>query len=403
MSKANIAIKYRIYPTSEQIILLQKSFGCCRFVYNTMLSIQKELYERNGFYLSKYDSFKLMTSELKSRFPFLKEVDSLALMNSVFALSDAYNKFFKGNGFPKYKSAKHSKKSYTTNNQNGTITVSDKYIKLPKIGHIRAKVHRAVLDTWIIKSATVSQEPDGKYYCSVLFEYDNTVIPVAVTSVSDAIGLDMNDTKLYVDSNGNTPEKAHHKDMSKTLRKRQRKLSHMIESHIVKYDKNHKPIYDTKLSECKNIHKQRKSIAKIHKKQSNQRKDFLHKTSNQITNDYSLICIEDLSVKDMMLTKDTESSAIKRHNVNRKTLSNGWYNFTQMLIYKVERKGGTVVKVPRDYPSSQMCSCCGNINPKLTDLHIRKWICPVCNTSHDRDINAAINIRNKGFQMYSEA
>ncbi len=403
MTKVNMAIKYRIYPTAEQDKLLQQTFGCCRFVYNTMLSFQKELYKRNGFHLSKYDSFKLMTSELKSRFAFLKDVDSLALMNSIFALSDAYNRFFsKVADYPIYKSRKHSRKSYTTNNQNGTVALSDRYIRLPKIGKVRAKIHR-LYDNAKVKQATVSQDTDGKYYCSVLFEYELDITPKKIGSIDKAIGLDMNDKTLYVDSNGNIPEKPKSKNVSKSLKKRQRKLSHMIESHIVKHDKNNKPIYDCKLSECKNIQKQRKTIAKIHKKQANQRKDFLHKTSNQITNDYSLICIEDLSVKDMMLTTDNESSAIKRHNVNRKTLANGWYSFTEMLIYKAKRKGGTVIKVPKDYPSSQMCSLCGHINQEISDLHIRKWMCPNCNKSHSRDINAAINIRNKGFQMYSEA
>lgn len=406
MSKTNSAIKYRIYPTSEQITLLQRTFGCCRFVYNTMLSIQKELYERNGFHLSKYDCFKFMTSELKSRFPFLRDVDSLALMNSCFDLTDAYNRFFKGNGFPKYKSAKYSKKSYTTNNQKCTVAISNKYIRLPKIGLIKAKIHRTASSDWKIKSATASQEPDGKYYCSVLFEYDNTVIPVTVNSISDVIGLDMNDSKLYTDSNGKFPKETSDTKVSKALIKRQRKLSHMIESHITGYKNikgNRIPVYDKKISECKNIQKQRKAIAKIHNKQSNQRKDFLHKTSNQITNDYSLICIEDLSVKEMMLTKDNESSAIKRHNVNRKTLANGWYSFTVMLTYKAQRKGKTVIKVPKDYPSSQMCNCCGHINTDTKDIKLRKWICPNCNKSHDRDINAAINIRNKGYEMYQLA
>ena len=417
MSKTYIAIKYRIYPTSEQEILLQKTFGCCRFVYNTMLSIQKELYERNGFRLSKYDCFKFMTSELKSRFPFLKDVDSLALMNSCFNLSDAYNRFFKGSSFPKYKSAKHSKKSFTTINQKNTVAVSDKYIKLPKIGLIKTKIHRTSPSDWIIKSVTVSQEPDGRYYCSVLFEYDNIVIPVAVNSISHVIGLDMNNSKLYVDSNGNSPKKPSNVKVSKALIKKQRKLSHMIESHITGYKNikgNRVPVYDKKLSECKNIQKQRKAIARLHDKQtnqrkdflhktSNQRKDFLHKTSNQITNDYSLICIEDLSVKEMLLTKDTESSAVKRNNVNRKTLANGWYSFTVMLTYKAQRKDKTVIKVPKDFLSSQMCNCCKYINPDTKDIKLRKWKCPNCNETHDRDINAAINIRNKGYELYQNA
>lgn len=407
MAKTNTAIKYRIYPSEEQIILFQKTFGCCRFVYNTMLSIQEELYTRNGFHLSKYDSFKIMTSELKSKFPFLKEVDSLALMNSIFALSNAYNRFFnKLADKPVFKSRKNARLSYTTNNQNGTVAVSDKYIKLPKIGSVKAKIHRTAVLGSKIKIATISQDCNGKYYCSIIFEYDSDIKSVKCESIDKAIGLDMNESKLYVDSNGNSPEKPSDKKVSKSLKKQQRKLSHMIESHITGYktvEGNRVPVYDKKLSECKNIQKQRRRIAKTHKKQTNQRMDFLHKTSNQITNDYHLICIEDLSVKDMMLTKDDEKSAIKRHNVNRKTISNGWYSFTVMLDYKAKRKGRTVIKVPKDFPSSQICSCCGHINPNTKDIKLRNWICPECKVSHNRDINAAVNIRNKGYEMYSLA
>lgn len=403
MSKANIAIKYRIYPTDEQAELINKTIGSARFVYNTLLDIANDIYHRSSISMRKYDYNYILVHVLKDKFIWLTEVDKFALESSCEALNNAFQKFFKGAGFPKHKSKRKSKLSYTTKMTNNNISIYDDSIKLPKLGKVKTKIHRTI-DNATIKTATVSQDTDGKYYCSVLYEYDLSVTPKSVTS-DKTIGLDMNDKTLYVDSNGNTPEKPKHKDMSKSLKREQRKLSHMIESHITGY-KNIKgkriPVYDNKLSECKNIQKQRKKIAKIHKKEANQRMDFLHKTSNQITNDYSLICIEDLSVKEMMLTKDTEESAIKRHNINRKTLSNGWYNFTEMLTYKAQRKGGTVIKVPKDYPSSQMCSICGNVNQEITDLHIRKWVCPVCNKSHDRDINAAINIRNKGFQMYSE-
>ena len=404
MSKTHIAVKYRIYPNTEQIAFFQKTFGCCRFVYNMMLTIQKELYDRNKLHLNKYDSYTFMTSELKSRFSFLKEADSLALMNSCFDLDDAYSRFFKGEtGFPKFKSRKHSRLSYTTNNQNGTVSISERHIKLPKAGKIRAKIHRNIGNA-VLKSATVSQDRNGKYYCSVLFEYESAVKGKYVLSKSDAIGLDFNEKSLYVDNNGSIPSKPDTSHTLKSLGHKQRKLARMIESHIIGYKtigNKRFPVYDKPLSECKNIQKQRKLISKIHNKASNQRTDFLHKVSNQITNDYNLICIEDLSIKDMMSNKSKEHSAVKRRNLNRSALDNGWYMFTSMLSYKADMKGCHVVKVPKMFPSSQMCSCCGHINPMVKDLTIREWICPDCKTSHDRDINAAINILNKEYEMYT--
>ena len=268
---------------------------------------------------------------------------------------------------------------------------------------VKAVIHRKPSDGWILKSATISQEPGGIYYASMLFKYNSEVSLCYPESVSDVIGLDMNESTLYVDSDGATPKEPANAKVSRALLRQQKKLSHMIESHIVGYriiKGNRVPIYDRKLSECKNIQKQRRRIAKKHAKQLNQHKDFLHKTSNQITNDYSLICIEDLSIKDMMLSKKDEPSAIKRHNVNRKAVANGWYKFTVMLEHKACRKGKFLIKIPKYYASSQICSCCGHINPEVKDPSVREWTCPDCNTHHDRDYNAAINIRNKGYEMF---
>ena len=404
MEKSYIAVKYRIYPTNEQMAFFQKTFGCCRFVYNLMLTIQKELYDRNKLHLNKYDSFTFMTSELKTRFPFLKEVDSLALMNSCFDLDEAYKHFFNsGAGFPRFKSRKYSRLSYTTNNQNGTVVIYDKYIRLPKIGPIKAKLHR-LFPSYTVKQATVSCEGD-KYYCSILYEYtDGLLSPVTVKSIDSAIGLDFNESSLYVDSLGNTGDMPHfYKNHIRRLTREQHKLSRMLEKNIISYKtvgNKRYPIFRKPLSECKNIQKQRNLIKRIHKHISEQRKDFLHKRSNQITNDYDLICVEDISIKDMMLTKDTETSVIKRHNVNSTALENGWYSFTVMLQYKAERKGKTVIKVPKYFPSSQMCSHCRYINHAIKDLNIRNWVCPECGTSHDRDVNAALNIRKKGYEIY---
>lgn len=406
MNKNHIAVKYRIYPTSEQILMLQKNFGCCRFVYNMMLTIQKELYDRNGLHLSKYDSFKFMTSEIKSRFPFLKEADSLSLMHSVFNLNEAYNRFFKGEAdFPRFKSLKHSRKSYTTDNQNGTVSVNDKSIRLPRIGDVKAVIHRKFSD-YRIKTATVSQDSDDKYYCSIVYESESDISPVMVKSIDESIGLDFNESCMYVDNNGNRGNiPSYYRNLQKRLIREQHKLSRMIESNIIEYKvvgNKRYPVYKKPLSECRNIQKQKHRISRIHKMIYNQRTDFLHKRSDQITNDYSLICIEDISIKDMMMNNSDNNSALSRHNINRNTLNNGWYRFTTMLEYKAVRKGCTLIKVPKYFPSSQLCSCCGYQNTELKDISIKNWICPECNCKHDRDINAAVNIRNKGYHIYKD-
>ena len=223
----NRAIKYRAYPTTEQSIMFAKTFGCCRKVYNLMLSDKIESYKSTG-------KFSTVTpAKYKTDYPYLREVDSLALANKQLDLQEAFRNCFsksrkKNNGFPKYKSAKHSRKSYTTNNQHGTVAIIDnKYIKLPKIGKIKSVIHRIPDDTWVIKSATVSQESDGKYYISILFEFDNIASPYVVDK-TNAIGLDYASNGLYVDSNGNVgTNHKYYRESHDKLAKAQRKLSRM--------------------------------------------------------------------------------------------------------------------------------------------------------------------------------
>ena len=187
----NKAIKYRIYPAENQVQLLSKTFGCCRFVYNRMLSVQKDLYTSQGLHLSKYDAFKYMTANLKSQYQFLKEADSVALMNSVFDLDKAYTNFFsKRAAFPKFKSKHHISQSYTTNCINGNIAVLSKAIKLPKLGKVKASIHRLPNTDWILKYATVSKSSDGKYYVSIMFAFEENVRSISVVRKSQCIGLD---------------------------------------------------------------------------------------------------------------------------------------------------------------------------------------------------------------------
>ena len=247
----NKAIKYRIYPTTEQEIMFAKTFGCCRKIYNLMLADKIKSYE-------KTKSFGKQTpAKYKKDYPFLKEVDSLALANVQLNLQGAIRNCFdknrkKQNGFPKFKSAKHNRKSYTTNNQNGTVAIIDKkYIRLPKIGKVKAVIHRNAEEEWKVKSATISKDSDGKYYVSVLYEYEK-IIPIVSIS-ENAIGLDYKSDGLYMDSNGYCPSghKYYRKNQEK-LAKAQRKLNN-------------------KVIGSNNYRKQQKQIAKIQKHTSNQR------------------------------------------------------------------------------------------------------------------------------------
>ena len=375
----NKAIKYRVYPTTEQSIMFAKTFGCCRKVYNLMLSDKIEGYKATG-------KFPTVTpAKYKNDYPYLREVDSLALANKQMDLQKAFRNTFsksrrKKNGFPKFKSAKHSRKSYTTNNQHGTVAIIDsKYIRLPKIGKVKAVIHRVPDDSWTIKSATVSQESDGKYYISVLFEFENIVNPY-VADKTNAIGLDYASDGLYVDSNGNTgTNHKYYRESHDKLAKAQRKLSRMQGSkkHEVKSN---------------NYIKQLRKVNKIHRHIANQRLDNLHKISTKIANSYDVVCVESLDMK-----------AISNHGFGngKATLDNGYGMFLSMLEYKLSDRNKYLVKVDKWFPSSQRCHCCGKIHPEMKSLQTRTIKCD-CGLTMSRDQNAAINILHEGLRLLAE-
>lgn len=366
------AIKYRIYPTNEQKIMFARTFGCCRKVWNLMLA------DKIAYYQEHQKTLQTTPAQYKKQYPFLKEVDSLALANVQMNLQTAYKNFFRGKkiGFPKYKSAKHSRKSYTTNNQKGTLAILDKTIKLPKIGIVKAKIHRQPNKDWMIKSATVSQERDGVYYISILFEYEVKELHAPVTSMS-TLGLDYKSDGLYVDSEGNDCNMPHYYRLSQDkLAKSQRKLRHKT------IGSNHY---------CK----QQKKIAKIHRHVANQRKDFLHKKSTEIANQYTCVCVENLNMRSM---------ANKSFGNGQATLDNGYGMFINFLEYKLKDRGGYLIKVDKWFPSSQLCHWCGYRSPNLKDLRIRRRDCPYCgHTGIDRDWNAAINIKVEGLRSLESA
>lgn len=372
----NRAIKYRLYPTEEQKVFFAKTFGCVRKVYNLMLSDKIASYQNTGEFC------KTTPAMYKEKYPFLKEVDSLALANASMNLQAAFSNFFsrtrkKKNGFPKFKSFKRSKRVYTTNNQRGTVAIiNSKYIKLPKIGKIKAAIYRTPDENWVLKSATISQDRDGKYYASVLFEFDKPV-NTYVADTHNAIGLDYASDGLYVDHNGNVgTNHKYYRESHNKLAKAQRRLSRM------KGSKKHE-------KKSSNYLKQLRKANKIHRHIANQRKDNLHKLSAEIANRYDVVCVEDLNMKAM---------SNKGFGNGKATMDNGYGMFLPMLEYKLNERGKYLIKVDKWYPSSQLCHVCGTLHPEMKDLKIRTMRCD-CGLVIGRDQNAAINILNEGLRI----
>ena len=375
----NKAIKYRLYPSAEQSVIFAKTFGCCRKIWNLMLADKIACYEETK-------SFAKQTSAMyKKEYPYLKEVDSLALANVQLNLQSAIKNRFdksrkKQNGFPKFKSAKHSRKSYTTNNQKGTIAIIDnKYIKLPKIGKVKAVIHRQPEADWVIKSATISQDSDGKYYASILFTFDRIINNIAISD--NVLGLDYASDGLYTDSNGNkgTSHK-YYIESHKKLAKEQRRLSRKVGS-----KKNQ--------TKSNNYIKQLHKVNKIHRHITNQRLDNLHKLSTGIANQYDVVCVESLDMKAM---------SNKGFGNGKATLDNGYGLFLNMLEYKLYDRGKYFIKVDKWFPSSQICNHCGTVHTEMKDLSIRTMRCD-CGFVLDRDHNAALNIKKEGLRLLKTA
>lgn len=367
----NKAIKYRLYPTNKQEELFVKTFGCCRKIWNLMLADKIEHYKATKEMLITTPAQYKKLDEYK----YLKEVDSLALANIQLHLQTAYQNFFrdKKTGFPKFKSAKHSRKTYTTNNQNGTVSLLDNSIRLPKVGFVKAKIHRKPKSDWNIKSATISQDNDGKFYASVLFEFDRIINKVPISDI--AIGLDYKSDGLYTDSLGNTcGSPKYYRKLHKKLARLQKQLSR-------------------KTKDSNNRNKARIKVARLQKHIANQRLDFLHKKSAEIANQCDVVCVESLDMK---------SISNKGFGNGKATLDNGYGMFLTMLDYKLADRGKHFVKVDKWYPSSQICYACGKQHKWMKDLSVRKFVCD-CGYSNDRDINAALNIKREGLRLLTAA
>lgn len=361
----NKAFRFRLYPNEEQQIFFQKCFDCSRFVYNKMLADKIEFYQENKQMLNNTPAM------YKEEFPWLKEVDSLALANAQMNLQTAFRNFFKRPeiGFPKFKSKRNSKKSYTTNNINGTIHFEGKSIKLPKIGLVKIKIHRNISKKFEIKSATISQNSSGKYYISILVEYENQVSTRELDK-SKSIGLDYSSPSFYIDSEGRD---AGYPKFFRTYQNKlafeQRKLSRM------KLGSN-------------NYYKQRLKVAKVHEKIANSRNNWIHNLSKELCDNYDIICVEDINLRDL-------SQCL---TLGKSTMDNGFGTFRAYLHYKQNDRGHKLIKIDRWYPSSKTCNECGAIYKGL-QLSERAWVCPECGTIIERDKNAAKNILQEGLKQ----
>ena len=372
------AYKFRIYPTEEQKIFFGKSFGCVRKVYNLMLNDRKKAYEE-----VKNNSSEKMTfptpAKYKGEFPFLKEVDSLALANAQLNLDKAYKNFFrdKSVGFPRFKSKKNPVQSYTTNNQNGTIALIDnKFVKIPKLKSlVKITLHRQ--PKGLIKSATISHHSSGKYYISLLCKEEVSELPKS----NSAVGIDLGITDFSILSNGQKfDNNKFTSKMEKKLKREQRKLSRRA---LLAKQKG------INLFEASNYQKQKRKVARLHEKVMNQRTDFLNKLSTEIIKNHDIICIEDLNTKSML----------RNHKLAKSISDVSWSSFVTKLQYKADWYGREIIKIDKWFPSSQICSECGHKDGKKP-LDIRAWTCPICHAHHDRDINASINILTEGLRLH---
>ena len=356
------AYKYRIYPTKEQSELINKHIGSCRFIYNLALEVKNYAYATQRKNITCFDLIGQLP-ELKTQCAWLNDVDSQALQQSVINLDKAFTQFFKGHAsFPKFKN-KHTTQSFR-NPHGGKVEIKQGKLYQPKFKQgISIVIDKEFKGK--IKSTTISRTPTGKYFVSLLVDTEIDQPKKKAIKENTSIGIDLGVKSFIVTSEGVKVDNPKH--LQKSL------------SHLKYLSRQH----SKKKKDSSNRKKSQLRLSLQHEKIANQRKDFLHKLSTNLVKNHDTLCFETLQIENML----------KNHKLAQAIQSSGWGIFVEMCKYKAEWYGKNVLQIPTFQPSTKICSKCGHTNHSLT-LADRKWLCPICNTLHDRDVNAAINIKN---------
>ena len=362
-------MEFRISPTMEQKVLIWKTFGCCRFVWNHLLD------ERIGYeQVHKGKLVNTTPAHLKKDNPFLREVDSMALINTQLNLNQACRKLFPKGKSPKFRKKGKDKRSYTTNWINNNIEIIHKrdvenYIKLPKLGLVRIILHRSIPDGWKMKNATVKETASGKFFISLTFDVE--MEPIEMKKEFEKVeAFDYSMPSLVISASGGNDISADdirwYRNLEERIAKEQRKLSRMQYGSANYWEQKHR-------------------IGKLHEKARNRRKDFLHKLSHDVARDFDAVIVEDINLQHM-------SQSL---NFGKAVYDNGYGQLRTMLAYKLNAQGKILVKVDRFFPSSKRCSVCYEVNHDLK-LSDREWTCQSCGTHHDRDKNSCKNLLDEG-------